>query len=189
MHADARGFCNGSFPDVTPLRRAPWFSRCLGGTRITLLLCISLLLITAEAQAVVKVWVNNTNDNQWTTANNWSPVGVPAAADTVEIGTNMGAPNTAQINSGAHTIAGLLVGDPFFGGTLTINTGSLIVNGPTTVANGSLTQTGGTLTFNGVTTIDSPFSLSGGTQDGTGAVTIGSSTTMTWSGGALSGSG
>jgi hypothetical protein len=61
-----------------------------------LLLCISL---ANPGLAAIKSW--NAGSGNWTTAGNWSPAGVPGAADTVRIGNLAGVQDTVVNAAGA----------------------------------------------------------------------------------------
>lgn len=55
-----------------------------------LLLALYFIILLLEVNAVTKTWVGvpGAADQKWSTSSNWSPAGVPAANDDVEINQN-----------------------------------------------------------------------------------------------------
>ena len=84
------------------------------------------------ASAFSKTWTGATN-NQWATASNWSPAGVPAATDSVLIPVSANNPQLAA----TATINGITINA---GATLTLTSGAVTLND-----NGGLDATGGIL--------------------------------------------
>ena len=119
----------------------------------SLLLCGILLLVQA-LQAQTSYTCTGATSTSWTTAGNWSPSGVPGAADNAIIVTGS---NTCKLAASA-SINNLTLTN----GTLDLNGGTLTVGGTTvlfttgTVQNGTLTVTGAaTTTFgNGPVTMN-----------------------------------
>ncbi|MFN0133747.1 MAG: hypothetical protein ACKVW3_14610 [Phycisphaerales bacterium] len=90
-------------------------------------LCAVLALAagtTTTASAVDKHWTSNINGS-WSTASNWSPVGVPAAADNVNIGNVAGVQNTTVLLDVNETVFDIDITD---GMTLDTNSRTLNVN-------------------------------------------------------------
>lgn len=85
--------------------------------------------------------------NDFNTASNWSPVGVPTAADNITVGVS--APNPCVINSGSYTVT-----------NFTLNgTGNFqLASGTTITVNGVMTY-GGTAT--GSCNCNSTFNIAG----------------------------
>lgn len=81
------------------------------------------------ASAAVKSW--DAGSGNWTSAGNWSPVGVPGAADDVLIGPHIGAANeTVTLNANA-SVDSVTLTD---GMTLRTSTGSLNITGATQIS-------------------------------------------------------
>ncbi|HXD79073.1 MAG TPA: hypothetical protein VN616_14750 [Puia sp.] len=102
-----------------------------------------LLLVQALQAQISYTWTGATSTS-WTTATNWSPAGVPGAADNVTIVTGT---NTCKL------AASVSIGNlTLTSGTLDLNGGTLTVNGSNaqftagTIQNGTLTVTGATTT-------------------------------------------
>src|SRR6516164_9712783 len=152
-----------------------------------ILVGLSLNLIesaTLSAQTPTKIWTDGQADNNWFTANNWAPTGLPGNTDIVAV--NNG--TTAQIGAsgavaGSLFIGNSLPGSPAAAGSTVqlLSAGSLgsnsapvnnIVIGP----DGKLTLSGGSII---VSTIATPVSGSGNimiTGSGTVKVTGGINT-------------
>jgi hypothetical protein len=103
-----------------------------------------MAIAVQELRAQTSYTWTGASSTSWTTAANWSPGGVPGAADNVTIVTGG---NTCKLGAGA-SINNLTVTS----GTLDLNGGTLTVNGTAvqftagTVQNGTLTVTGATTT-------------------------------------------
>ncbi len=107
---------------------------CRPGRAMIALTGAVLIAAAGEARAIDKAW--NVGNGNWNTAGNWSPAGVPGAADRVFIGSTPAATNaTATMNVNA-TIAALTVTDGMQldanGFTLTV-TGDTLVSGQNSV--------------------------------------------------------
>ncbi|MBI5917040.1 MAG: T9SS type A sorting domain-containing protein [Bacteroidetes bacterium] len=114
---------------------------------------IAFLLFVLNIYGATKNWVGGTGD--WNVGSNWTPTGVPVAADDVNITTG-----TATIPGGFSAVAKSLT----IGGSLTIN-GSLVIAGAT--GNGiSLT---GSLTVNAGLEI---YNIGGNGIDNNGTITV-----------------
>ena len=118
--------------------------------RVILKLSVLMLIVATgnlRAAAAAKNWVGGAsgNPNDWNTASNWSPAGVPGAGDDVAIpGSRASYPvlSTAAANA-VHSVS------VNSGGSLTITSGGSLVTttGPASVSiDGTLTMSGGTLT-------------------------------------------
>ncbi len=138
--------------------------------RLNLFFILSLLGISGIAQTT-RTCTGSTNTD-WQTASNWSPSGVPAAADPVIINSTTNQPALSgsasiaslTVNSGAVLNLGsynLTVIGSFTGNSATVNNGSLLT-GSATVTNctfgAKLTSSGGTIqlrnsTFNDRVTV------------------------------------
>ena len=112
--------------------------------KISILLCGFLVFAAQALQAQTNYTWTGASSTSWNTAANWTPSGVPGAADNVTIVTGS---NTCKLGAGT-SINNLTVTS----GTLDMNGGTLTVNGTTaqfttgTVQNGTLTITGATTT-------------------------------------------
>ena len=106
-------------------------------------------------------WTGDAGDNNWDTAKNWSPVGVPGSGADVTI--NIPA-NVVHSDNVADSINSLTSTEP-----LTISGGSLSIAAASTIG-GALTISGGTLTGTGDVTVSGLATLSSGTISGSGAV-------------------
>src|SRR5215471_11351290 len=111
---------------------------------------IRLLLSRLEDRLAPSVsWTGNAGDAQWTSANNWSPVGVPGAGSDVVI--NNGA--SVYYTGGGTTINSL----SNTSGNLYVDANSMTVTAGLTVSSGSLVavrNSGTTFTAGGATTIN-----------------------------------
>jgi hypothetical protein len=110
------------------------------------LMCLVLLAFSSGAQAGNKLWVGGSGNN-WSTALNWSPAGVPGATDDVSINGNQNITLDVDAAISFFTITAST-------GTVTItSTGAartLTINNASTIVSGSLTFQGvvaGTLTI------------------------------------------
>ncbi|MBP7260458.1 MAG: T9SS type A sorting domain-containing protein [Bacteroidia bacterium] len=123
------------------------------------------LLLSISAKGEIRTWTNGTSNGLWANAGNWSPAGIPSAADTVLFnGTSTG---NCTINSSA-SIMGILI-DSSYSGTIAQNSSisigaygfymmgtgvfqasssSITVNGPFELRRGTLTCSSGLITFN-----------------------------------------
>ena len=116
------------------LRRAGW----------TTLVTVWMVWLgsAANAAAETKTWVGGIGNN-WHTAANWSPVGVPTAADDAVIATGVPLISTADAAVGSVAVSsGLTVN----GRTLTVG-----ATAPSTIA-ATVNLTSGNLRLNGTTT-------------------------------------
>jgi hypothetical protein len=131
-------------------------------TALLKLLLLTLLAFggAANARAAGKTWVGGAagKTNDWNTAANWSPSGVPAAGDDITIATSkQGYPIVTVVVS--NSVKNLSINNI---GTLTVGSGgSLLVSGITTV-DGTLKVSGGTLAIHDLTGTGSA-AMSGGT--------------------------
>lgn len=114
-------------------------------------------------------WTGNAGDSQWTSPNNWSPVGVPGAGADVVINTGASvyytgagtSINSLNISNGylyvdansMNVTAGLTVGPTFL--LAARNSGTTFTAGGTTTINGGriYAQNGATTTLNGLTSV------------------------------------
>ena len=91
--------------------------------------CAAMAGFARDSFAVVKNW--NTGIGNWSNAAHWSPAGVPAAGDVVNIGAHAAAENAAVSLTANGSVASVAVTD---GMTLRTLTGSLAVNGSTQIS-------------------------------------------------------
>src|SRR5580698_9535299 len=105
----------------------------------SILLCGLLVIVAQALRAQVNYTWNGATSTSWNTATNWTPNGIPGAADNVTVVTGG---NTCKL--GASTGINNLT---LTSGTLDLNAGTLTVNGTTaqftagTTQNGTLTGT------------------------------------------------
>lgn len=110
----------------------------------SILLCGFFVFAAQALRAQTNYTWNGSSSTSWNTATNWTPNGIPGAADNVTIVTGS---NSCKMGASA-AINNLTVTS----GTLDMNGGTLTVNGTTaqfttgTVQNGTLTVTGATTT-------------------------------------------
>ena len=97
---------------------------------LSFLLVGLIVLAAAPARAVDKFWTGAGGNNVWSNPNNWSPAGVPQAADNVLL--TMGPGGIVDLDVTA-AVASVTVGDPYH----------LQINQPLTVTGAFTVQTGG----------------------------------------------
>ncbi|MDZ7750206.1 MAG: filamentous hemagglutinin N-terminal domain-containing protein [Gammaproteobacteria bacterium] len=119
-------------------------------------------------------WTGDGEDGLWTTAENWSLLTLPDAADEVFI--DLGGGTSVVVDNGSHTISSVFSAEDllFSGGSLTIS-GAAEFTGPVTV-------NGGTLELNGSSTAVDVDLLAGSLQ---GSGELATSGTVRWLGGSL----
>ncbi|MBI3098717.1 MAG: hypothetical protein HYY93_10830 [Planctomycetes bacterium] len=152
------------------------------GILFPLALGVFLSLSGTELFAAAKTWDRGGGTNNWGTAANWNPDGVPAAGDTVTLDNSAFAGTyTVAVNVNTNSLAGLTIG--YVGNpntiTLAVTTKSLNVNSGTAnltiLTGGQITQTANTITVSGNWTNSSgiAFNPAGGTVtfSGNGTVT------------------
>ena len=122
------------------------------------LLLVGLTLLALSVKCQTSYTWNGSVSTAWNTPGNWSPAGVPGAADNVTIVTGS---NTC-ILPGSSTISNLTLTS----GTLDLGSSTLTVGGTTvtfssgTVQNGTLTISAATTTtFNGAVTVNCPVNI------------------------------
>src|SRR5579872_7481124 len=118
------------------------------------LLALFIFVGAGKAQANGETWLGGAsgNPNDWNTAANWSPAGVPTASQNVTI--PAGATYYPILNTtAASTIKNLTISS---GGSMTINPGgsltlsyNLTLDGTLNISGGSLLLPGGNVTLNG----------------------------------------
>ncbi|MBA3480889.1 MAG: hypothetical protein H0T51_03645 [Pirellulales bacterium] len=91
--------------------------------------CAALVAAPIASFGAVKSW--NTGIGNWSAGGNWSPAGVPAAGDVVNIGAHAAAENAAVSLTAVGSVASVALTD---GMTLRTLTGSLGVNGSTQIS-------------------------------------------------------
>ncbi len=106
---------------------------------------------TATTSSIARTWTGATS-NQWTTATNWSPAGVPGAGDSVFVAVT----STAPTLSASTTVAALVLAS---GAPLTIAAGATLTDNGVLDATGGITGAGsvalgGSRTAKGVVTGD-----------------------------------
>ena len=134
-------------------------------TLIKLSVLVLLVFVgVGKADAAGKTWLGGASgsSNDWNTASNWNPAGVPGTGDDVIIpnGKSFYPILTVAANNTVHTIT------INSGGTLTIGSGGVLTTtqGANSVAvNGTLTMSGGTLTVHQDIAGSGSISMSGGT--------------------------
>src|SRR5580698_5613432 len=110
----------------------------------SILLCCLLVIVAQALRAQINYTWNGTTSTSWNTATNWTPNGIPGAADNVTVVTGG---NTCKL-AASTSINNLTLTS----GTLDMNGGTLTVNGTTaqftagTVQNGTLTVTNASTT-------------------------------------------
>ncbi|MFN7966949.1 MAG: right-handed parallel beta-helix repeat-containing protein, partial [Acidobacteriota bacterium] len=132
------------------------------------------------APTVIKSW-NNAAGGNWSVGTNWTPNGVPATTDDVQITLAGTYTVTLDVSS---TVASLTLGAATGTQTLSIAANTLTLSGASSVSsNGVLAQSGGTITGAGTLTVNGAYNWSAGTLTGAGTTTING--TLTLSGGAV----
>lgn len=116
--------------------------------------------------AAAKTWTGSAG-SAWGDANNWSPAGIPAAADAVTVNSGGTQP---VISSETVSITSLAVSS---GATLTISGGSLSVQSGTLTIAGTINQSAGTFLTNIAFTLSSGAALN---MSGSGLLHLGTST-------------
>jgi uncharacterized repeat protein (TIGR01451 family) len=141
-----------------------------------------MFLVSSSAFAATKQWLNTSNDGLWTTASNWSPAGVPGPADDVQIGTSQTAFN-CTLNAST-TVNSVTITDPYITSPQLIITGGaqLTINAASSTASGTTIDMNGQILGAGSLSVGGPFVFRGGIIGGTGALTIASSGSLTFSG-------
>jgi hypothetical protein len=145
-------------------------------------LLVLLFMTIGSVSGVDKTWDRGAGNNNWNSGNNWSPNGVPTADDDVTI------PNDFDITvNTAAVCASFTIAGGNRSNTITIsNTNSLTVTGAITINNGTGsgdnkiinvgagTLTAGSVTMNdtGADNIDSYISVSTGTINVSGNITM-----------------
>ena len=89
-----------------------------------------MLAVASLARGAAFTWSNTPANNQWGTAGNWTPAGVPGSVDAAQF-TNISATNSINLG-GDRTVSSLLFGGlsnySLNGGALTVNGGSIATN-------------------------------------------------------------
>jgi hypothetical protein len=114
----------------------------------SILLCGLLVIVAQALRAQVNYTWNGATSTSWNTATNWTPNGIPGAADNVTVVTGG---NTCKL--GASTGINNLT---LTSGTLDLNAGTLTVNGTTAQFTAGTTQNGTLTVTNATTTTFSP---------------------------------
>src|ERR1043165_8528423 len=139
----------------------------------TLILALAALLCGTTARATPYTWIGPATGNQnWSTATNWSPQGVPNVADSVFFAV---ADSNNSVIDANFTVTSITI-QAGYTGTLTLTNGvSLTVVSTLSIAGGTfnasgvlsvvgaVTLSGGTLNLNGSTTNSGSFAQTGGT--------------------------
>jgi fibronectin-binding autotransporter adhesin len=93
-------------------------------------LLAAVLTLAPLARAATFTWNNAPASNQWGTAGNWTPAGVPGSSDAAQF-TNISATNSINLG-GDRTVSSLLFGGlsnySLNGGSLTVGGGSIATN-------------------------------------------------------------
>jgi hypothetical protein len=108
------------------------------------LLTLCLFLIVQVTRSQTSYTWNGSVSTAWNTASNWTPAGVPTAADNITIVTGS---NACLLNANA-TVKNMTLNS----GQLNLNSFTLLVNGTTATFNAGTVQNG-TLTISGVSTV------------------------------------
>jgi hypothetical protein len=122
-----------------------------------------------QAPAIIKSW-NNVLGGNWNTPASWTPSGVPAATDDVQI--TLDGTYTVTMNS-VQSAASLTLGGATGNQTLAVTANTLTLSAASVVnANGILSQAGGTIAGTGSLTINGTFNWSAGVMTGAGTTTV-----------------
>jgi hypothetical protein len=125
-------------------------------------LSLLILIATITAKAVSYTWTNTAGGN-WNAASNWSPNGVPAGADSAAITTTG---NYAVSVDDAESVSNLTLGASTADATvqtLNISSGTFTVDSASTgTAQGILSISGGTVNGAGSITLGGPLAWTGG---------------------------
>jgi hypothetical protein len=137
-----------------------------GGKGSVALAAVALCLAAGSARAVDKHW--NAASGTWSTGANWSPSGVPLAADRALIGSTVAAQNDTVTLSANATVAQLHVTD---GMVVRTNNSVLTVTGPTVISgsnlvNGNILHSSSIWVDNGPAAIDAVLDTTTVTTDG-----------------------
>lgn len=129
--------------------------------RLAALLLALALNFHTSVQAATLVWTNSAG-GLWSNATNWSPNGVPGAADSAVV-TNTG--TYTITSSGAVTVADLTLGATNTAGspTLLVSAGTFTVTNTTVASNGVIFLNAGTIVSAGPAQIIGAFNQASGT--------------------------
>jgi len=137
-----------------------------------------------NALAVDRTWNKQVGGN-FHTAANWTPAGVPGAADKAII--TLAGTYTVSLSANV-TCASLVVGGSSGSQTLDIGSYDVVVNGASSVgATGQLDQSGGSLKIAGGLQVNGTLNWNGGAQTGSGTTVIAKTAVLNLKGGTLDG--
>jgi hypothetical protein len=172
----SRDFPQAKMPDAPANVVAP-ASRKAGGAFLAKITGLNDDGPSVTCGAGTKAFTNGAGDDQWGTAGNWNPNGVPGSADNACIPSSF----TGTVTVGGLAAANQTIASLNSGANISFTSGPLTVTGTATFA-ADLTQTGGSLVLSSTSTMNT-LHMNGGVLSGAGNISISGLTT--WQGGSI----